>query len=806
MKLTNQPNQTVAFGWPGIEPRWTHGSKDGVGTAYAASSRVWFTFWDGIVTEVYYPTVDRPQIRDLQYLITDGSSFFHDEKRHLKSKLEQLSDHGLGYRCTNSDPSGNYAIVKEIITDPHLACVLQHTTLTGDESFLSKLKLYALCAPHIEVAGWGNSGYVARVAGRTVLLAQRKGTWLALAATVPFSRVSCGYVGRSDGWTDLHGNFQMDWEFDHAPDGNIALTGELDLSGTREFTLGLAFGNSQHHAVSTLLQSLSTPFSEHLKRYAEQWKRSSTCLLPLEKASGDGGNLYRASFSLLRAHEDKSYPGAFIASLAIPWGEAVGDEDEGGYHLVWTRDMVNSATAMLAAGDHVSPLRALIYLDVSQKENGGFSQNFWINGEPYWNGIQLDEVAFPIILAWRLKLENALKDFDPYPMVLRAAAYLVRHGPVTPEERWEEVGGYSPSRLASNIAALICAACFAREKGDEATAKYLEEYADFLECHLETWTVTTQGTLLPGVPRHYIRILAERPDNPDPDEDPNQGDLVIANRQPGARAAYPAKDVVDAGFLELVRYGIREPNDPIVVDTLKVVDAVLKVETPFGPSWRRYNHDGYGQREDGGPFVGWGHGGAWPLLTGERGHYELAAGHNPKPFVRAMEKLASDTGLLTEQVWPDPDQPQVHMFLGRPTGSAMPLMWAHAEYVKLLRSVHGGKVCDLITDVAKRYLGDRKGRQLFEVWKFTRQARYVKRGYVLRIQGQAPFRLHWSDDEWQTVKETLSSATTLGVEFVDIPIEEVKQGAGVQQAPIRFTFFWTESNHWEGRDFMVSIV
>ena len=806
MKLTNQPNQTVAFGWPGIEPRWTHGSKDGVGTAYAASSRVWFTFWDGIVTEVYYPTVDRPQIRDLQYLITDGSSFFHDEKRHLKSKLEQLSDHGLGYRCTNSDPSGNYAIVKEIITDPHLACVLQHTTLTGDESFLSKLKLYALCAPHIEVAGWGNSGYVARVAGRTVLLAQRKGTWLALAATVPFSRVSCGYVGRSDGWTDLHGNFQMDWEFDHAPDGNIALTGELDLSGTREFTLGLAFGNSQHHAVSTLLQSLSTPFSEHLKRYAEQWKRSSTCLLPLEKASGDGGNLYRASFSLLRAHEDKSYPGAFIASLAIPWGEAVGDEDEGGYHLVWTRDMVNSATAMLAAGDHVSPLRALIYLDVSQKENGGFSQNFWINGEPYWNGIQLDEVAFPIILAWRLKLENALKDFDPYPMVLRAAAYLVRHGPVTPEERWEEVGGYSPSTLASNIAALICAACFAREKGDEATAKYLEEYADFLECHLETWTVTTQGTLLPGVPRHYIRILAERPDNPDPDEDPNQGDLVIANRQPGARAAYPAKDVVDAGFLELVRYGIREPNDPIVVDTLKVVDAVLKVETPFGPSWRRYNHDGYGQREDGGPFVGWGHGGAWPLLTGERGHYELAAGHNPKPFVRAMEKLASDTGLLTEQVWPDPDQPQVHMFLGRPTGSAMPLMWAHAEYVKLLRSVHGGKVCDLIPDVAKRYLGDRKGRQLFEVWKFTRQARYVKRGYVLRIQGQAPFRLHWSDDEWQTVKETLSSATTLGVEFVDIPIEEVKQGAGVQQAPIRFTFFWTESNHWEGRDFMVSIV
>ena len=260
-----------------------------MGTAYAASSRVWFTFWNGIVTEVYYPTVDRPQLRDLQYLITDGKSFFHDEKRNLKSQLEHLSDCGLGYRCTNSDPDGRYSIVKEIIADPHLACVLQHTRLAGDESFISKLRLYALCAPHLEVGGWGNSGRVARVAGRTVLIAERKGTWLALAATVPFSHVSCGYVGKSDGWTDLSGNFQMDWEFDRAADGNIALTGELDLTSTREFTLGLAFGNSQHHAVSTLFQSLSIPFAEHYRRFAEQWRRSSTDILPLEKASGDGG-------------------------------------------------------------------------------------------------------------------------------------------------------------------------------------------------------------------------------------------------------------------------------------------------------------------------------------------------------------------------------------------------------------------------------------------------------------------------------------------------------------------------------------
>jgi glucoamylase len=796
----NKPNQQQAFGWPGNEPRWARGGKDGVGTAYAASSRVWFTFWNGIVTEVYYPTVDRPQLRDLQYLITDGKSFFHDEKRHLKSQLEQLPGHVLGYRCTNSDPAGKYTIVKEIIADPHLACVLQHTRLSGDEPFLSTLRLYALCAPHLEVGGWGNNGSVLRVAGRTVLTAERKGTWLALAATVPFSRVSCGYVGKSDGWTDLSGNFQMDWEFDHAPDGNIALTGELELTGTREFTLGLAFGNSQHHAVSTLFQSLNAPFAEHGKRFAEQWERTAAGILPLEKLSHDGGKLYCASCSLLRAHEDKSYPGAFIASLAIPWGEAAGDSDQGGYHLVWTRDMVNSANAMLAAGDRTTPIRALIYLDVSQEENGGFAQNFWVDGEPYWRGIQLDEVAFPILLAGRLRCENALQDFDPYPMVLRAAAYLVRHGPVTPQERWEEVSGYSPSTLASNIAALICAACFARERGDEATAKYLEEYADFLECHVESWTATTQGTLLPGVARHYLRILPEQADNPTPEEDPNQGTIKIANLQPGAQYAFPAKEIVDAGFLELVRHGIRRSDDPIIVDSLKVVDAVLKVETPFGPCWRRYNHDGYGQRDDGGPFVGWGQGRGWPLLTGERGHYELAVGHDAKPFIQAMENLASATGLLPEQSWDGPDQPQAYMYLGRPTGSAMPLMWAHAEYIKLLRSARDGKVSDLIASVAKRYLGGRAGRQLFEVWKFTRQVRAVKRGYVLRVQAQASFRLHWSDDEWRTVKDDPSAPTKLSVDFVDIPIP------AEQRAPIRFTFFWTASNSWEGRDFLVSVV
>ncbi|MGH9325560.1 MAG: glycoside hydrolase family 15 protein [Terriglobia bacterium] len=788
-----------AFGRPGIEPRWTHGGKDGVGTAYSASSLIWFTLWNGIITEVYYPTVDRPQLRDLQYLITDGTSFFHEEKRHLKSSFERLG-HALGYRCTNSDPEGRYAIVKEIITDPHLACILQHTRLTGDQSVISKLHVYALCAPHLDVGGWNNSGYVTEVAGRKLLMTQKENTWLALAATIPFSRVSCGYVGRSDGWTDLADNLQMDWEFDRVSSGNIALTGEIDLAATGfEFTLGLAFGDSEHHAIATLFQALGTPFEQHRQRYVEQWDRASRNLVPLEKVSCDGGNLYHSSFSLLLAHEDKSYPGAIIASLSIPWGESKSDEDQGGYHLVWTRDMVNSATGMLAAGNSVTPMRALIYLAVSQQKDGGFPQNFWINGKPYLRGIQLDEVAFPILLAWRMRREKALEGFDPYPMVLRAASYLVRHGPVTQQERWEEASGYSPSTLASNIAALICAACFARERHDDATAKFLEEYADFLESHVEGWTVTTDGTLVLEIRRHYIRILPEDVGNPCPDEDPNSGLLTIANRVPGVQAAFPAKEIVDAGFLELVRYGIRRPDDPLILSSLRVVDAVLKVNTAFGPCWHRYNHDGYGQRDDGGPFVQSGTGRAWPLLTGERGHYELAAGHDVKPLIRAMEAFASATGLLPEQVWDEADRPELHMHLGKPTGAAMPLMWAHAEYIKLLRSVCDGRVFDLIPEVEDRYLGHRKECQLLEIWKPNRQVEVVKRGYTLRIQMPVSFRLHWSSNEWRDAQDTESLVTALGIEYVDIPVPHT------QQAPIRFAFFYTAGGQWETHDYTVSV-
>jgi glucoamylase len=796
-----------AFGKPGIEPRWAHSNKVGAGTAYSAASNIWFTLWNGTVTEVFFPTVDRPQLRDLGYLISDGSTFLHEEKRDLDLTIERISDHALGYKCTNADPAGRYTITKHIICDPHQPCLLQHTVVSGkDEAFLSTLHLYALAAPHLEIGGAGNNGYIAVVNGHRVLMAQKEDKWMAMGATVRFSAMSCGFVGHSDGWTDLHENFQMNFQFDHATDGNIALTGELDLTETREFTLGLAFGDSEHRALATLLQSLGRPFGEHLERYKKQWEEAAAHQTELKNASFDGGNLYNSSFRLLLAHEDKNFAGAIIASLATPWGEAKTDTDAGGYHLVWTRDMVESATALLAAGDTATPLRALIFLAVSQHENGGFAQNFWVNGDSYWSGIQLDETAFPLILAWRLHCEKGLEEFDPLHLLKTGSAFLIRNGPVTQEERWEEAAGYSPSTLAATIAALIGAAAYMRTRGEEEAAVFVEEYADYLEAHIEEWTVTHTGELLEGISTYYMRILPEQVGQEHPAEDKESRVLHIANLAPGQQSDFPARNVVDGGFLELVRYGIRKPDDPIIVNTIKVIDATIKTDTPMGPAWHRYNHDGYGQREDGGPFTQFGKGRVWPLLTGERGHYELAAGRDPSLYLRTMEALASKTGLLPEQSWDEADRPEVYMYFGKPTGSAMPLMWAHAEYIKLLRSAADGKVYDLLPEVAARYQGAQSSQgtkingKLLAIWKPNRRIRFARPGAILRMQADAAFRLHWSGDGWKTVHDTDSTLSPLGISYADVSAFKATPGACLD-----FTLFWPDSDRWEGANYSISI-
>ena len=788
-------HEHFAPGGPGIEPRWTRGTKIAVGTAYSTSSRVWYTLDPGCVTEVYYPTIDTPQIRDLQFLFTDGETFFHDERRNFFCEVDCVSEAALGFRVTNHEKEGRYKVHRTILGDPHQNCLLIHTRVEAPPELLSKLRIYVLCAPHLEIGGWHNNGYVLKVGNHKYLAAHKGNTWLAIAATVPFKELSCGYVGVNDGWTDLADNYRLDWQYEAALDGNIALTGGLDLSRGAEFTVGLAFGTTQHDALTTLAQSLSVPWEETREAFIRQWERTSKRFSLA--VNSHKPTLFVRSVNLLLAHEDKTYPGAMIASLSIPWGDEKNDDELGGYHLVWTRDLVKSVTALLAVGDMRTPLRSLIYLAVTQREDGGFYQNFWLDGRPHWRGIQLDEVAFPILLAWQLWKRGALGNFFPYDMIRRAAGFLMREGPITPQDRWEEASGYSPSTLAAHIAALICAAEFFDHHGDHHTADFVRDYADFLESHIERWTVTTEGTLVPGIPRHYVRI------NPAvavdcADEDPNCGTLLLANQPPGARYEFPAKEIVDGGFLELVRYGIRSADDPIIQDSLCVVDAVLKVQTPYGPSWRRYNHDGYGQRDDGSSYNGWGTGRPWPLLTGERGHYEIAAGRDPDPYLRALENFAEGMGLIPEQIWDAPDLPSRYLRFGGPTGAAQPLLWAHSEYVKLERSAADGKVFDRIEPVYERYVSQKRERRQIEVWKFNRQIRTVAGGTLLRIQANSPFLLHWTSDEWQHSTDDRSKTTAVGIEYVDIPLP-------TNQTLVKFTFLWLEEDRWEGMDYAVAV-
>ncbi len=570
-----------AFGAPGLEPRWTSSRKDAVSTAYAASSRVWFTISHGTLNEIYYPTIDRPQIRDMELLFTDGETFFHEEKRHLEYDFHYIDPKALAVRVVASDLQGRYTIAKEFITDPHHPVVLMNVKITGDEAILSRLKCYALLAPHLDGGGVGNSARSIQVAGQRAILAWKNNTSLAMGASCGFSRTSCGFVGSSDGYQDLCTNMKMDWQFGQALNGNIAVMGEINCSLHREFTVAIAIGDGHHAALAGLMQTLATPYELHSKRFIVQWLRANSpeALAP---AATDGGRLMRISHNVILAHEDKTFSGAFIASASIPWGASKSDDDLGGYHLVWTRDMVQSASALLACGRTDTALRALVYLACTQRPDGSFAQNFWIDGTPYWTGIQLDEVAFPIILAWRIWKLNGLGNFDVFPFVERAAAFLVRYAPVTQQERWEENAGYSPSTLAVVISGLICAADIARAHGSGELAAFLESYADWIEAHLDEWTTTTEGILHPDVKYHYMRIRPPAPGEPFHNNQIPSGCIRISNRSPEERSEFEAREIIDAGFLELVRYGIRRADDPLIIDSLKVVDHSLRIQTPYG--------------------------------------------------------------------------------------------------------------------------------------------------------------------------------------------------------------------------------
>jgi glucoamylase len=786
-----------AFGSPGMAPRWTSSAKEGLGTAHSAGSRIWFTVSHGIVNEIYFPTVDQPNTRDFEFLISDSETFCHEEKRDLDHLVEYPDHNSLFYRLTNSERNGRYRVVKEILTDPERPVLLIHVLLDVlDESLRGKLKLYALLAPHIAKYGAGNSGFYSEIGATKLLRAERDGFHVVLGCDSGFVRRSVGYVGFSDGWQDLMNNFKMDWEFISAESGNIALTAEVDLRRGNEFTIAIAIGESYQSAAANLLQSLNTPFERHREAFVGQWQRRS--VEPNYDFSGDTcdqGGTYRLSHCVLLAHEDKLFQGAIVASMSIPWGETKGDDDIGGYHVVWTRDMVQSATALLASGAMDTPVRALVWLAVIQRSDGSFPQNSWVNGTAFWSGLQLDEVAAPILLAWRVR-RAGIDTFDPWVMISRAASYLILQGPVTAQDRWEENAGYSPSTIATVCAALVAGAEIAKERGDGISANFILDYADWLVAHLEEWMVTTRGELVDGFPRHYIRITPTDAQDPDPHPDPNSATISIAN----GGGYYPARNVVGGDFLHLVRLGIRAPNDPVILDSLQVIDRVIKRDLPQGPCWQRYNHDGYGQKDDGSAFDGTGVGRAWPILAGERGHYELAAGRDPKPFIKSMEEFANAGGMITEQLWDAADLPKQKMIKGKPTGAAMPLCWSHAEYIALVRSRHEGVCFDRIDPAFQRYVVN-KVPSRYEIWSFRHQRRQMRHGTTLRIIVAAKGTIVWSADRWAATNKT-DCATVNGLDlwFADLPTETLPDNSVTE-----FTFYWIDAQKWEGTNWQVTV-
>jgi glucoamylase len=796
------PDNDIAPGKPGLSPRWSTSAKSGVGTARNLISRIWFTLSHGILNEIYYPRVDWACVRDMGMIVTDGEGFFSEEKRHTTSVVTTLAEGVPAFRLVNTCNQGRYRVEKEIFSDPRREVVLQQTRFVPLKGDLKDYHLYVLLAPHLHNRGSGNTGWVGDYKGTPMLFAERGGAALALASTAPWSKRSVGYVGSSDGWQDLTQNKLMTWQYRRADDGNIALTAEIDLAacgGT--FTLALGFGASGSEAGHQARGSLATQIAELRAEYLEAWQDWHSSLTPPD-GKRRARDLFRTSAAVLRTHESKDFPGGVIASLSIPWGASKGDDDLGGYHLVWPRDLVETAGGLMAAGAREDALRVLHYLHITQEADGHWPQNMWLDGKPYWDGIQMDETSFPILLIDMLRRNAGLNDDDLvilWPMVRGAAAYVAANGPVTQEDRWEEDAGYSPFTLAAEIAALLVAADLADMNREPDVATYLRETADCWNANIERWiyVTDTEDCRQLGVEGYYVRIAPpETSDAPSP----KLGFVAIKNRPP-EQTEVPAEEVVSPDALALVRFGLRAADDVRIVNTVKVIDALLKVDLPQGPCWYRYNHDGYGEHEDGRPFNGTGVGRAWPLLVGERAHYELAAGRRAEAekLLGTLEAFANDGGLIPEQVWDADSMPEHELVRGRPSGSAMPLVWAHSEYIKLRRSLHEGKVFDMPRHTVRRYLVEKHGTP-FAFWRFNHKTVSMPRGKLLRVEVLAPAVVHWSTDGWKTTQDAPTRPTGLGIHHADLPTDKLASATR-----ITITFYWKEAKRWEGQDFVVSV-
>jgi glucoamylase len=790
---------TDAPGWPGIPPRWTSSAKSGVGTALSPVSRVWFTLSHGILDEIYYPRVDQACTRDFGLIVTGPDGFFAEEKRDCTFDIAGLEDGVPAYRLINTHTGGRFRIIKDVLSDHRADVVVQRIRL----EVLSgpPLRLFALLAPHLVNGGANNTAWIGDYKGHRLLFAEGDGTRLALGCSRPLLACSVGFVGASDGWQMLRGRGSLTAQYDRAADGNVALTAEIADPQT-EFRLAVGFGRTAPEAGFRVRASLQTPFERQMDEYATSWRSWQARLRTLDRKV-DGHNVYRVSTAVLRCHESPTFPGGLIASLSIPWGSSKGDDDLGGYHLVWPRDLAQTAGAFLACGAFGEVLRVVRYLRAIQEDDGSWPQNCWLDGSTYWHGIQLDECAFPMLLldmAWR---EGAIaRPVLPayWPMVARAAGFVVRYGPRTGQDRWEENAGYTPFTMAVQIAALLAAADIADVCEVEGVADFLRDTADAWNEQIEDWCFVTDTDLARefGVAGYYVRIAPEVPGEARAEL---RGVVEVRNRF-GESSHVEADRLISTDALALVRFGLRAADDPRIVDTVKVIDRVLRVELPYGSGWRRYNGDGYGEHDDGSPYDGTGVGRVWPLLAGERAHYELAAGRRAEAerLLATMEAGGSPGRLLPEQVWDGPPIPALELELGKPSGSAMPLVWAHAEHIKLLRSLADGAVFDRPPQPVRRYLREKRQARC-RLWRPDWRTPSVPAGRVLRLDLPVPALVHWSSDGWQTRADMRTSDTGLGIHTADLPTGGPSPGS-------RIVFTWQDLDTGQrlGQDHSVSVV
>jgi glucoamylase len=692
-----QADSSVAPGAPGQPAFWTPANKQGFGTSANTTSKVWHTLQGGELTEVYYPDLGTPALRDMQFIVTDGRTFTDRETDDTTQHVQLVDRRSLTYRQVNTAKSGRYRITKTYVTDPARNALLvdvRFQSLTG-----RPYEVYAYVDPALSNDGNDDSGSTSHGA----LLTQDAAAGSALIADPSFGRTSTGYLGSSDGWTDLRNDHRMDWQYRSAPNGNVVETAETRLDGVHQqhLQLSLGFGGTSAAALATARASLGRGFGGVAGAYADGWHRYLGSLKREPASARPYGAEYDASVMVLAAHEDKTNRGAFIASPTMPWSWGTGFESpkSGVYHAVWSRDLYQIVTALMAAGDRGAAERALTFVfDKQQRPDGSVRQNTFVDGTPHWDGTQQDEVAFPIVLAWMLQRTDA----QTYTQHVKPAAdWLVKTGPMTDMDRWENQSGWSPGTIASEIAGLICAADIARRNGDDASAATYEQTADDWQKNVESWTATTNGPY--SDKPYYLRVTK--------DANPNDGSTYsIGDSGP---SAMDERKVVDPSFLELVRLGVKRPDDPTILNTIKVVDDQLSVDTPNGRFWHRANFDGYGETYGGQPWnsfpadsppaVGT-HGRAWPIFSGERGEYNLIAGASANAQLAAMAGAANEGDLIPEQVWDNqPPSGQPGFPPGEGTLSATPLAWSHAQFVRLAWSIDAGHPVEQPSIVACRY-------------------------------------------------------------------------------------------------------